>query len=362
MAEFPPDTFHLEAVRSALLAPSLVLFSQSLRLPKLQALAHSHYGTALSHVNISLADQHQSRLDSLLLTVLLLSLFEALSMHGRRSPVSWRAHVGGLVELLRLRGPRQFDGALGQRLFLHAAGSIRSDCAQRRIKPPPELSILQNALVKKMNPSDPHLRLAALLDRFADLRAATEGESYLSRLQRGMALDQGLEDLLDELNQLAPFQVIDASNLPESILSYDMYAHRYTSLGMMRVWNTVRILRLFANELIAHDLMSGEAASQLTRERHAEILEQITVSSVTVINDILHSVPLALESSDAVGQDLSAKLVIYPLAAIAVSHLAPKRAIDFARNSLASIGTRFDVAQANDLATMVLQMNDLEDW
>ena len=359
ITDCPSSLLGSEPVKSALLAPSLLLLSQSLSLPKLRAQALDQYCAALRLVNASLADQERAVLDSTFLSILLLGLFEALSTHGRQNPVKWRMHMLGLVELLRLRGPRQFDHRLGRSLYLHASGSIRSDCAQRCVQAPPELDALQYAIIESMDRADPALKMSMLLDRFADLRAYKDGEEPADRLDKGLALDRGLADLLGDLRVLAPFQVVNVATLSKEVFSYKNFVHRYPSLGMVRVYNTVRILKLFVVELIYRDLHSQKMVQP---GKQAHILDLLAVSSEAVINDILHSVPLILEAPEATSTALSAKLVMYPLAGIGVCPLAAPDAVEFARNRLAFIGSTFGLAQASDLATMVVQRSDLEDW
>jgi hypothetical protein len=106
-------------------------------------MARSYYATALATTNSALGSPNLALLDVTLLSVLLLSTFEALTFQGRASPQSWNAHVSGATALLELRGEKQLEDHLGQQLFHHASMIIWTSRVQRAVQVPPQLERIQ---------------------------------------------------------------------------------------------------------------------------------------------------------------------------------------------------------------------------
>lgn len=104
----------------ATLACALAILSQTdptYRLAIVSPLAYKIYHAAIQTLNIALSSQATAQLDSILMSVLLLALFEAVISHGHIKYSSWAAHTQGAVALLHLRGAKQckssisFDGS-----------------------------------------------------------------------------------------------------------------------------------------------------------------------------------------------------------------------------------------------------------
>ncbi|XHG08768.1 hypothetical protein AWENTII_011861 [Aspergillus wentii] len=347
-------------LRSALLAPSLLLLSQNFQSTALQALAQDNYAKALRLTSSVLSGQVLVTCDSTLLAVLLLSVYEALAFQGRQVPSAWSAHIRGAFQLLQMRGETQFDSSLGRNLFLHASCNIRIDCTQRGMKAPPALGALQSSLVRNMDPRDPNIRLGAFLDQFANLRSRICDFPPLSRTHKALELDKELVTLLDDLWRLVPFISVDVATLPGQIDTYEDWVHRYTSQRMLKLWNSVRILRLFVNEHIHHYLTAQHTIEKFQTEEWTQARESAMAISAKMISDVLASVPLCLESS--MSPMVSARSLVYPLTGVAVSKLGSPRAKRFAHNRLAFIGSEYGLIQAAESAHMVSQTRDMEDW
>lgn len=343
----------------ALLAPSLLLFAQNLRLPSVQSLAQSHYARALRSTNSALSSPDLATSDSTLLAVLLLSLFEALDFQGRAIPVNWNAHTRGASELLRLRGDRQFDNSLGRHLFRHASLNIRTHCAQLGVTTPSLLSTLESAHLEQIYPTGRTRQFGQVVDAIANLRANVKHLSAIEHLFKLFELDAELATILDDLWIDVPYEIVDATAIQGSVYTYKNKVYRYPSQKLARTWNMVRITRLFIIQMFNYALASPRALefSKVVRTR---VQELVSVTGTELISDILHSVPFALELS--INPIVSARSLIYPLSGIAVFEFALPDAAEFALNILGFIGRQYGFPHAIDSANMILQTKDLEDW
>lgn len=102
-------------LQKATLALSLRNFANRHAVTDLTSKITEAYSEALKSTNQALADQYLAKHDGTLAAVFLLSLYESLAPRAVRG--SWKAHVHGALQLLRLRGPEQFSTSAGQQLF-----------------------------------------------------------------------------------------------------------------------------------------------------------------------------------------------------------------------------------------------------
>jgi len=79
--------------------------------------ARSMYTVALGLLNDALRDPKQSKTDESLIAVAMLSRYENLTCDGEASIESWKAHIRGSTQLLKVRGKAQFKTLIGRMLF-----------------------------------------------------------------------------------------------------------------------------------------------------------------------------------------------------------------------------------------------------
>ena len=76
--------------------------------------AQSMYAEALGLLNDALRDPVRCKTDESLIAVAMLGYYENLTCDGFESIQSWKAHVRGATQLLKLRGKKQFQSAIGK--------------------------------------------------------------------------------------------------------------------------------------------------------------------------------------------------------------------------------------------------------
>ncbi|KAK4032573.1 hypothetical protein C8A01DRAFT_20356 [Parachaetomium inaequale] len=363
---------------SAVLAPALATLSRELVQPSLMALARKHYSVAIQQTNTALASRELAVKDETLASVLLLALFEASAFQGRRSPTGWTMHVDGAAQLLKMRGPSQFDSPLGRSMFLDIVSDIFISCAQRRVAVPRALTELLAQLGDVVGHDDLGVGMARVTADMADLVAlvallAAGGDRLASVavqvVRRGRQLDADLDRMLERYREIRPYTVIDPASAPES--AYNGLAHHYSSHKLCWQWNNLRMMRLFANRSIVRVAAAAATGSPLQDSPEAvdvlqqpRLLEMAASTAERMAADILATVAYCNSLPAASNARLAtARWLIWPLSVVATSTVAPLSARIYARDTLYALGRDSGISQAAEAGKMVDETNNqLEDW
>ena len=356
-----------ENLALALEAPALALLAHDLRQPGLLRLAYSKYPVALAGTQKALASPDLATLDSTLVSVLLLTLYEALVFRGRHSPKSWHAHVQGSAALLQLRGEKQFDSPLGWPLFSHASGNIRTSCVFLGVRVPLALEELSGQAASLPASNYRVIRLGYVLDELSVLRCSESSIPVSERVMRTYELDNELIAIMTYLAHTSPVSEMRASDIPQPVYAYKNRATYHTSHKEAKQWNTIRTVRLILAQYIWAALKCEAVDSSVTldmqecpNEKWQWLRETMVDRAEEAISGILYSVPYSLELSQV--PRASANWLIFPLSAIAVSRLAPVSAKMYARNRLRFISTEYDLGQALESVKVAMEGGHLEDW
>jgi hypothetical protein len=336
---------------------------------ELMHLARSYYSKALARTNNALSCPQLAILDSTLLNVLLLTAFEAVVYRGRATPTSWAVHVQGTVALLTIRGERQFDSVMGQKLFHQASMNIRASYSQRRISVPSEISNLQKYAATVMGATNGSYRMCMLVDRFVTLRANMRGMPATAVVREALDLDKEANELLEERKLNQPYKVLLSEDSPAKISTYKGVLHQYISQSSARVYNTFRMFLLFFNEWVfcayQQDLRGVIVDRPTTNDPLHYDWDQLPMKAALkgeeMIEQILASVPYSLELLEE-SSSASARLLIWPLASIGTSELCPMSAKNFVINRLKALAERHELLQAMEAATMLEEGVSIEDW
>ncbi|KAK5175632.1 uncharacterized protein LTR77_000771 [Saxophila tyrrhenica] len=153
--------------------------------------ARSMYTAALGLLNDALRDPQRSKTDESLIAVAMLSRFENLTCDGRDSIQSWKAHIKGSTQLLKVRGKSQFSTHIGRMLFreMRAQAMINAIWEDEYVPPffrdfQDELDTYQDEGV--FNPID---NLTKICFDLADLRA----QIRLAKILPAQAVQQASE-------------------------------------------------------------------------------------------------------------------------------------------------------------------------
>ena len=357
-----------EKVKPAVYATALASWARESRQQGLMRLARSYYSKALAQTNKALGDPRLAVYDDILLSVLLLSAFEALAFRGRKSPTNWTAHVQGSATLLNLRGDKQLDSEIGRCLFHQTSMNIRTSCAQRRIPFPPNFSRLQKHAATVLDANSPSFRLGRLIHGFAALRVSMPGMLATAVVHEALYLDGEAIDLFDRMVIRQPYKVITKVESPSEAYTYKGLMHQYQLQNDARLCNVMRMIRLVLNEWIfcsfQHELrgivVDRPAPEDPLSVEWDRLPTRAGLNAEELIDDTLASVPYSLELLDR-GSSASARFLVWPLASIGASELCPTSAKIFVINRLKRFGEH-GLEQAKEAAAMLEEGVSMEDW
>jgi hypothetical protein len=357
-----------ENVRMSTYAPALTSLALESRQPQLITLARGYYSKALARTNEALRDPQLAVLDSTLLNVLLLSMFEGLVFRGRDSPRSWAAHIHGAAALLSFRGEEQLGTELGQKLFHHASLNIRTCCSQQFTPVPAEVSRLHACAATILDANNPRIRMGMLLDRMATLRAKMRGMQATDMVREALYLDREVADILKRTERLS-FKVIRSADCAVEAYTYKDHIYLYNSQDAARYWNVMRMLRLFFNEWIFCAFRQNTRGVVVDLPEPEDPLYEdwdrlpmmAMANGEEMIDDVLAGVPFSLDLLEKPSR-ISARFLVWPLASIGCSELCPKPAKEFIINRLNALGERHDLDQANEAAMMLEECGPIESW
>ncbi len=360
-----------DSISSTVLAASLASLSLHVGSDKLMNYARIHYSKALTRTNAALNSSKKAILDSSLLSVLLLGLYEGIAFTGRQSPESWTAHTLGAVQLIRLRGSKQLETNLGKRLFLQTCNNVRSSCIQRGVTVPDEFLRIYEQAKPFLEPSMPLTRLGPLIDKIASLKARVRQHQPLERLSgliyEALQLDEEARALEDMLPDSWRYQIRPQHMTPSC--AYEGLAHKYPAHRMARHWNSLRIIQLFLNEVIwqvaaffARAKEEGRPEiNRYCKDLNTEALQTVAAANhVRLVTDILASVPQFLNENGATFTP-AARFLIWPLTIVAEISLTLEPARRYAIGCLYEIATQARFPQALQAARAV-ESGSSTDW
>jgi hypothetical protein len=337
-------------------AASMAYLSRELKQSGVTESARRLYAKALMVTNRALADPHTAVSDSTLISVLLLSLFEALVWTYPRTPESWATHTQGALEIVKLRGTHQLNSLVGRQLFLQVTNIVCVNSLQRRSKVPQDLiDLVQGALQEPQYKCEtPQYELASLTSRVCNLVA----EIHAGGMNAGEVLGATRtmhERYVSFAGHLPPAWHYLEVSLEE--LRPDVYGsviHHYPSHRMAQLWNSCRMVRILLNETIyAYSVSLPAVARQITqREAIADIEEMAT--------QICASIPQfagQLESSTKA----STASLLWPLSAVRGASLASEDVRMYAIERLRFLGGESRISQVEKIAREDSSFDALQD-
>lgn len=225
--------------------------------------ASKRYIIALRSTNMALRSSVETRKDSTLLAVLLLSMFETVDRNTPRPMLSWTEHVKGAALMLSLRGATQFRTLAGFRMFVQAAYCYTHTCIAQKIHVPQELNALVKEGAKHVSVKDPTWKLLEAMVLYADL-AASIADSTLNNhkvvIEKSLDIDAKARAVMSETNEDWAYEI-----LPTQFNSWVFYLdhyHTYPTYLAVTTWNSIRQLRLMLHMTIVHFIRPISASSQ----------------------------------------------------------------------------------------------------
>jgi hypothetical protein len=251
--------------------------------------ARRNYLNAIQLVNYALGSPHEAKCDSTLLSVLVLSIYEAVSGSDKHSVTAWAHHVNGAASLIRYRGSAQFEEPRGLQFFSQVIFSLITRCLQEEVPLPPWIyQLRKEALDRLSNPEDRGWRFQETMMRFADFYGKVRRGVFTDRAkirETALKLDAELDDAIfkDPPPSWTYKTVKDTTN-PEIV--FLGYYHQYENYWVAQIWNGSRAMKILLHNIL-YKFFESEPPS---KERNTRLQYSRTAILETQAN-VIASIP-----------------------------------------------------------------------
>ena len=319
---------------------------------------------ALSLTNKALQSKESATKDTMLLTVLLLDLFEWLANNGRNSTAETESrHIDGALALVKVRGREQFKDPVSRRMFLQLSRNVLIRCLQSEVEMPSELISLREIAAQSVDTRDPKWRFSDAMFQYAKLRRAMRtGEwSDDENIRFAMEIDGELVDI--HQNMHLDLQAQTTGNYTPSMDVHGDQTHLNSNSSMHMTWNSVWFVRILVNDVVrqcSQRLLSEE------KTRSSMLVEQVAATTATILSlssDICASVPSYTKASSITSQDReTAHTLIFPLYVAASTSVCPQHTHEQIIGALGHIGSVMGIPQAIVAKEMVERGENGNPW
>ncbi|KND88997.1 hypothetical protein TOPH_06252, partial [Tolypocladium ophioglossoides CBS 100239] len=356
-----------DALSSAISAASLATLALRVGSATYMDVALRQYALALRQTNSCLTVPARAVLDRTLAAVLVLGLFEAVVFRGGQAPTSWTAHTFGAMELLQLRGPRQFKSKVSQQLFSQASNNIRASCIQRSVAVPAGFLAFNDQVQPSLDHKDLTVRLAPIVNKVAALKAQSLRAPDPNLLHEALHLDHQILFFTDGLEKELLYTVQqDAGKAPWP--SRNIPVCQYPSLRIAKLWNAIHMLRAFLVSFIWHGTSGGMDLANLRTpdtaacksDYVATLNEYATRNMAEIATRVLASVPAFMETGELEGRfSPPARTLIWPLSILQKSAICPQEVRETSLACLDKLSADLNMPQAVHVAR---DPECAEDW
>lgn len=281
-----------EILLGGMSAVGLAALGNTFRYPPWQADARRMYVKTVQKVNNALNSPKEATRDGILMTIIVLGLFEVV-MGG----AIWVRHIYGAAALIELRGTEQFKTRRGLRMFTHLYADLIIACLRERKPIPRHMVLLRAEAAKYVEPTNFIWLSAELI-----LQAIhcvwrcrkTENPILLPEiLFEALEVERAYQNYFDVLAVQAPYITIYDPNV-DSQIAYKHRYHLYDDIWIIKIWNGARLFRLLIHETIRERILLADGTEGVT----APQLEVQYRNSVRLIaqlqEDIFASAPQVL--------------------------------------------------------------------
>ena len=327
---------------------------------------------AIGSTNLALQRTDAACNDDLLVSILLLSLYETLSLRTHFSVEAWTAHMKGALTLVQMRGPAQFGSKFGLELFKQIAAGIRVVCVQRVLRIPQPLRDLTQMGKRHSHYNDIFFESPRIIEAFTDLRADI-AEGLLSEPDDIIARAEDVLRLIADFEaKLPPDCLCDTvsvrSLFPE--IHSDFY-HKFKDHHVAQIWNTSWMAKLSLNTIIYEQilrLLGNRGGLQQSDIDLVRMMDECQQEIIEAAENICATVPPFFPPEGDQSFTRSSRTVamgyflIWPLFTAGASSLVPSSTRDFIIERLEYIANHVKLPQARKAAQMLAHGTRDESW
>lgn len=350
-------------------AAAIASLARDLGQGDIMKIARQSYAHALTETNMALANPKTAANDATLISVLLLSLFEAIVWESSQIPENWLVHSKGAFEILKLRGPAQFKTDIGRKLFTQVANITCINNINNRTRIPQELAdLVEAANGPAYEAGSPRYRLANMSRKMTNLVADIDaGKLTVTEVIEETTLQDNLYITYTE--KFVPEWQYEEIRLNKQVPGVHGWTyHRYPSTRVAKLWNSTRMSRILLSEIKYHH------ARKLSPSAYSRAMEYEAVANLQrMATDIAASIPQftkpvglfdefcspgfvpdAFERTmgDAtMSRKAAAASLMWPLSVIRAASVVSEDLRIFAKEQLKLLGKEFRLPQAEKAAT-----------
>lgn len=362
---------------STLKAVGLASLSLYTSQPELRGQALKFYSEAITEVNCALQSRDTAQRDDVLASIMLLSLYEALTLRQTTDTEAWSTHVHGAMSLVALRGREQFRSKLGLELFKQTATGIKLFCIQHCLRIPIQLREMLEFVACHSSPTDVALLQPSITEAFTDLRADI-AEGLLSEPDDIIARCEVVLELIEEFFVgLLPCQkydkVVTGAPLVDGRQSFHLELRDH---HLVQMWNTALMAKLKLNTMIyeqalrvlqqpemSHQKATSTPSTKAVRALKAQ--EEVTEAAERICATI-PQVLLAEISQQVSGRPRATVSMgyslIWPLFTVGSNPLVTSSTRDYVVSKLEYIASEFKLPQARWAGEMLTGGASDESW
>jgi len=128
-----------DTLTACLIATGLANYAIRTKSSQMMGLARKKHAAALHKLNTALKHPTVALKDTILVSIMVLGVFEALAGLGQLSLKGWIEHINGCMAMLKLRGRAQLSNPVSIEIFIHVSGHLQLSCMQREVPMDPKL-------------------------------------------------------------------------------------------------------------------------------------------------------------------------------------------------------------------------------
>jgi hypothetical protein len=316
-----------------------------------------HYNKAIRETQKVIDDPQAAQSDDALAAVLLLSSFESVSPDVHASAKAWTRHIRGACAMMNARGAALLATPFGQKAAAHVATCLALDCLQSHTRINPTLRAMMDTIAVPVV-SGPRQSFQSMVGDMIELRASiAEGvitdSSQLVRVAE--ILDEDGRYLEWELQRHTEYHYDVVQKTPAD--PDDIAQHVYRSPHASQLWNTLRMYRIIANNVILSQTPEQSDRFVLFQRHRAAA----TISSMCL--DICASVSTGAGVDENVTTDdcvAAANFAIWPLFLAGSSTIISAKVR--AMSTLTKLGAKYHNSRALAAAAQLEQGDHNDSW
>lgn len=247
-----------ENLVTSMQAVGLAGFSHVLHAPELLKNARLQYAKALQLTNTALRSPTQARKDSTLLSVMILSIFEAVTGCTQRSIKAWADHINGAAALVKLRGLEQLRTSGGRRMFIQVTTSLLINCIQRCVPVPTHIMELRAEASKYSTVVESAWFVQDAMVAYANFRASVRNGTLADPrviLRQALELEAFWLSIFADIPPGWKYETVYTDDDPDIV--FNGRYHVYYDFWIAQLWNAMRTVRILINEKIQNTLLDG---------------------------------------------------------------------------------------------------------